>query len=253
MTYPPQPPQYDPQYGQPPTSGPPGGYAYPPAQPPKKRKKWPWIVGGIVLLSILGCVGVFTLVIGGTAKVASDLDNNQSGKNAVAGEMGKAAKDGKFQFTVTDLKCGLDSVGPADFGQKAQGQFCLVSVTIKNVGTTAEVFSDISQKVLRRQGRRVHVGLGCRGLGEQGLLNVLGVHQPRQHRQGSTRLRRAGEHEADLGGAARVDVHRRREGATEVAAPLDTATPPARSKQGAFAELEIHRSSRMTVMLSGAP
>ncbi|MGX6600594.1 DUF4352 domain-containing protein [Micromonosporaceae bacterium Da 78-11] len=115
-------------------------------QLPKKRKKWPWIVGGIVLALILGCVGLFTLVLGGTAKVAGELDGNQSGKNAVAGKMNTPATDGKFQFTVTGMKCGAPSVGGDGLSQKAQGQFCIVDVNVQNVGKTAEVFSDSSQK-----------------------------------------------------------------------------------------------------------
>jgi hypothetical protein len=95
---------YGQPYGQPPpTSGPPQyGYA-PPA--PKKRAKWPWILGGIVLVMILGCVGTFLALGIGASKVAEDLDGNQKGENAVAGVMGKASTDGKFQFTVTKMKC----------------------------------------------------------------------------------------------------------------------------------------------------
>ena len=161
MTY--QQPQYPPQ----PSSGqpygtPPPGYGYPPAQQlPKKRKKWPWIVGGIVVMAILGCVGLFTLVLGGTAKVASDLDKNSSGKNAVAGKMNTATTDGKFQFTVTGLQCGVDSVGPDGVGERAQGEFCLVSVQIKNVGKSAEVFNDFSQKAYAADSTEFSVDSGA--------------------------------------------------------------------------------------------
>jgi hypothetical protein len=164
MSYqPPPPPQYgqDPQYGQQPVSGPPGQYGYVPQQPPKKRKKWPWIVGGIALFMVLGCVGVFALLGVGASKVAEGLDENQKGNNAVAGVMGKASTDGKFQFTVTDMKCGLPSVGPDAFGKKAQGEFCLVDVTIKNVGTTAEIFVDSSQQALDDAGNTYSVDSGA--------------------------------------------------------------------------------------------
>jgi hypothetical protein len=144
-----------PQYPQPPAGPARPGYAvYPPALPPPapRKKKWPWIVGGIVLASILGCVGLFTLVLGGTAKVASDLDDNQKGKNAVAGKMGSPATDGKFQFTVTKMHCGVAKVGGDVLSKKAQGEFCLVNVTIKNVGDSAEIFDSTSQKASGRDG-----------------------------------------------------------------------------------------------------
>jgi hypothetical protein len=163
MAYQPPPPGQQPQYGQqPPVSGPPGPqYGYAPQQSPAKRKKWPWIVGGIALVMIVGCVGAFALLGFGASKVAEDLDGNQKGENAAAGVMGKAATDGKFQFTVTGMKCGVPSVGPADFGQKAQGEFCLVNVTIKNVGTTVEVFVDSSQQALDAAGNTYSVDSGA--------------------------------------------------------------------------------------------
>jgi hypothetical protein len=151
MSYPPAP-------GQQPASSPPGQpgqpYGYTPQQPPKKRKKWPWIVGGLAVLMILGCVGAFALLAGG-AKVVSDaadeMDANQQGKNAATGAMGTPAKDGKFEFTVTKMKCGAERVG-GDFGEKSQGEFCLISVSIKNVGTTAELFNDSSQQATDAKG-----------------------------------------------------------------------------------------------------
>lgn len=133
-----------PQYGQQPS--------YPAQQPPKKKRKWPWVVGGIVLAGILGCVGLFTLVLGGTGKALNELDENQKGKNAAAGHIGKATTDGKFSFTVTGMKCGATKVGSEFANATAQGQFCQVSVTVKNTGTTAEIFDGTSQKAYDAKG-----------------------------------------------------------------------------------------------------
>lgn len=135
------------------------GYGLPP-QPPKRRAKWPWIVGGIVLVLIVGCVGVATLVIGGTGAAVKGLDDNQKGKNAVAGSMNKPAKDGKFEFTVTGLDCGLHELG-GTYGQKAQGQFCLVDVDVKNAGDSAEIFNDSSQKGYDAAGTEYSVDSGA--------------------------------------------------------------------------------------------
>lgn len=128
---------------------------FPPIQPPTRRKKWPWIVGGIVLSMIVGCVGLFTLFLGGTAKVASDLDNNQKGNNAVAGQMGKAANDGKFRFTVTGMHCGVAQVGNSLLGKKAQGEYCLVNVTVKNVGSSAQTFNSSEQSAVGEDGTKL--------------------------------------------------------------------------------------------------
>jgi hypothetical protein len=154
-TFNPPPQQYQPA----PQTGQPYGYV-PQQEPPKKRKKWPWIVGGIALVMALGCVGVFTLVIGGTGAAIKGADDNQKGKNAVAGQVGRPAKDGKFQFTVTGQSCGAKSVG-GEYGQKAQGQFCFVDVQVKNVGTSAEIFNDSSQKGYDAKGVEYSVNSGA--------------------------------------------------------------------------------------------
>lgn len=119
-------------------TNPPGGASRLPGREPRRRKKWPWVV--------LGCVGLFTVVLGGTAKFASALDDKQSGAKAVAGRMNTASADGKFQFTVTGMKCGAPSVGDAVLSQKAQGQYCIVDVNVKNISPTAELLTDSSQK-----------------------------------------------------------------------------------------------------------
>ena len=138
------------------------GYQVPaPAPAPKKRAKWPWIVGGIVLAMIAGCVGLFTVALGGTAKVAGDLDDNQRGKNAVAGQMNTPIKDGKFQFTVTKMTCGQQQVGDDVLNQQAQGEFCLVDVSVKNIGTSAEIFSDTSQTGADAAGNQYSVDSGA--------------------------------------------------------------------------------------------
>lgn len=143
-TVPGPPAQYSPQ----PHGAPPPGYGYAPQPPARRRRRWPWIVGGILAVMVLGCVGAFALLGAGASKIS----NNSSGKNAAKGAMGVPAVDGKFQFTLTAYHCGVPSVGPADLGEKAQGEFCLVNVTVKNVGKTVEVFDDNSQKAYDSSG-----------------------------------------------------------------------------------------------------
>lgn len=142
----------------PPQSAPPAGYWQQPA-PPKKRR-WPWIVGGVLALGLLGCVGLFTLVLGGTAAVVGEADDNQKGKNAVAGQLNVPAVDGKFEFTVTGMDCGTRQVG-GEYGVTAQGEFCMVDVTVKNIGTTAEMFDSGSQKAYDADGTEFTVDGGA--------------------------------------------------------------------------------------------
>ncbi|NQW72416.1 MAG: DUF4352 domain-containing protein [Actinobacteria bacterium] len=66
----------------------------------------------------------------------------------VAAELGVGdeARDGKFAFTVSKIKCGVKEVGGEFLNEKAQGQFCLVTMNVKNIGDESQLFDASSQK-----------------------------------------------------------------------------------------------------------
>ena len=58
-------------------------------------------------------------------------------------KFGTKVRDGKFEFVVTGMKCGISKVGDQYFNTKAQGQFCRVSMTITNIGDEPQtMFAD---------------------------------------------------------------------------------------------------------------
>ena len=62
---------------------------------------------------------------------------------APASQIGKPVRDGKFQFTVNSVKCGISKVGNEYMSTKAQGQFCAVQLKIENIGDEPQsMFSD---------------------------------------------------------------------------------------------------------------
>ena len=65
-------------------------------------------------------------------------------KPAPAGpKIGSKVRDGKFEFVVTGVKCGIKTVGNEYFNTKAQGEFCRVSMKISNIGDKAQsMFAD---------------------------------------------------------------------------------------------------------------
>ncbi len=72
---------------------------------------------------------------------------SESGSGAApASGLNQAVRDGKFEFTVKKVKCGVKSVGGDFLETKAQGQFCLVTMKIKNIGTEAQTFDASSQE-----------------------------------------------------------------------------------------------------------
>jgi hypothetical protein len=55
-------------------------------------------------------------------------------------------RDGKFQFVVSAVSCGHESVGQAPFVKRAEGQFCLVDLSVENVGNAGQLLLDGVQK-----------------------------------------------------------------------------------------------------------
>lgn len=162
-------------YGQQPQYGAPGPYGAPPAhqapiQPPKKKKKWPWIVGILVVLIV-----IIAAVSGGggegTDNTASSGNSNsaeQAGSgNGDAGDdkgdkktdeqaagLNTPVRDGKFEFVITNVESGLSSVGENEFlTAEAQGQFVVVTMTVNNTSKEPKDFSPTNQKLFDTEGR----------------------------------------------------------------------------------------------------
>ncbi|MFE9959162.1 DUF4352 domain-containing protein [Micromonospora sp. NPDC005299] len=73
-------------------------------------------------------------------------------KPAKVAKIGQAARDGKFEFTVKSSKCGVAKIGTNLIGAKAQGQFCLVTLNVKNIGKESQMFDGSSQKAYAPDG-----------------------------------------------------------------------------------------------------
>ncbi|MFI5933875.1 DUF4352 domain-containing protein [Actinoplanes sp. NPDC051494] len=150
------------------------GQPYPgtPGRPAKKTSPARLILGG---------VGVFFLLVCGASALASGSDDDKSSTSAAAeesdtaepgattaaaakpaatkkspaakrttqppaadetaGGMGDTVSDGDIAFTVKDMDCSKTEVGSEYFNQKAQGKFCIITITVKNNGDSAHTFS----------------------------------------------------------------------------------------------------------------
>ncbi|MGC5307669.1 DUF4352 domain-containing protein [Micromonospora zamorensis] len=82
-------------------------------------------------------------------------------KAAATAKIGQPARDGKFEFTVKSAKCGVAKVGSEPLAQKAQGQFCLVTVNVKNIGKEAQMFDGSSQKAYAADGTEYSADSGA--------------------------------------------------------------------------------------------
>jgi hypothetical protein len=68
--------------------------------------------------------------------------------------VGDPVRDGAFEFVVHEVTCGITTLGPQLVGVKADGQFCLVDVTVTNVGSSAGIFTDTAQYATTLDGTR---------------------------------------------------------------------------------------------------
>ncbi|MEV0157586.1 DUF4352 domain-containing protein [Micromonospora sp. NPDC050686] len=172
--YPPPAGQYPPPAGQFPP-GPAG--QFPPAPPARKRPAWlvPTLIG-VGAFVVLCCGG--SMVIGlasdngkkNDVSASSDIPAVTTSTSAPAAAapttsdpapakpapvkttaapapakpktfgIGDKVRGGDFEFTVKSMKCGISQVGTQFLNTKAQGTFCKVSVTVKNVTKSAHIF-----------------------------------------------------------------------------------------------------------------
>lgn len=104
---------------------------------------------------VLAVVGLALLAIGCSGKSTDNASSSNNGGDAkAAAGMNQAVRDGKFEFTVTKVQCGASQIGSNDFGVKAQGQFCRVSLTVKNIGDKAQMFDGSSQHAFNAAGQK---------------------------------------------------------------------------------------------------
>ncbi|SCL35935.1 protein of unknown function [Micromonospora rhizosphaerae] len=162
-------------YGPPPSEpapyGPPPTAQFPAVAPPRKRPAWlvPTAigVGALVLLCCgIGAVGaVFSdpkpasvsaseppaVAAPTTAPAAPAPATTAPATTAPATTapapakpktfgIGDKVRGGDFEYTVNSVKCGISQVGTSFLNTKAQGTFCRVNVTAKNVTKSAHTF-----------------------------------------------------------------------------------------------------------------
>ncbi|MCT9932240.1 DUF4352 domain-containing protein [Planotetraspora sp. A-T 1434] len=156
----------------------PHGYAQPYPQTVIVQKKG----GGCLKAVLIGTAVLIGLIVlgtiisgghsGGTATtVASAPDEKSTDEKTKSGDepkragVGDIVKDGKFAFKITKVQKGLSQVGEGFTVSKAQGQYVLVHLTVKNIGDEAQMFSDSAQKLIDGKDRQFEADSGAAALG----------------------------------------------------------------------------------------
>lgn len=88
-----------------------------------------------------------------TAGKASATNASKASAAAPAQKIGAVVHYNTYDFTVKSVKCGVPKVGGEYVSSQAQGQFCLVQMTVKNTGTKEQNFMADDQKLIDAQGR----------------------------------------------------------------------------------------------------
>ena len=177
MSYPPNQDGYTQPYQPPQWQGQPGpqwqGQPWQPPPPaPKKSRAWLWVVvsiaGVFTLCLVIGAIQNFTghgrakttadtAQAAGPAKTATPAAKKPAATTAAAKAptapgLGDKVRDGKFEFVATGMDCSKTRVGDEYLHTDAQGKFCVVALTVKNIGTEAQTFTGTAQKAYDASG-----------------------------------------------------------------------------------------------------
>lgn len=115
--------------------------------------------GTLLGLFVAAAVALGCGAAGGGTEATGDAGDGQAAAEASEAKkpekeagIGDPVRDGKFEFVVQKVKCGVSRVGNNLLGERAQGQFCLVTLKVKNIGKEPQTFTDGAQKAYAADG-----------------------------------------------------------------------------------------------------
>jgi hypothetical protein len=117
--------------------------------PPRQRR-------GRVIAFVVGLVALGCCVAGLTASLVG-----QALRNGVASPtgdptpgIGAAVRDGQFAFVVSAVTCGHTEIVNGILRAQAQGQYCVVEMSVSNTGDEPRHFADGNQKAFGPGGQQ---------------------------------------------------------------------------------------------------
>lgn len=108
------------------------------------------LVVGLGVLAATGVLGGDTAAspaaAGRSGEPAADPGSSAAGPAAPGG-----SRDGELEFAVESVECGLPTVG--DGAVRAEGEFCVATVTATNAGSSTAILTGNDQRLLDEDGR----------------------------------------------------------------------------------------------------
>ncbi|GAA4736859.1 DUF4352 domain-containing protein [Modestobacter marinus] len=138
-----------------------------PEQPPQAKAKKPlYKRAWFIILAVIVVFGVAANMGGGDTDNEATASGTDAAPDVVAPVaepvaeeepsnpgIGEPAADGKFNFVVNGVDCSATEIGNEYLGTTAQGQFCVVDVTISNIGDEAQSFFGDNAKLFNAEGQ----------------------------------------------------------------------------------------------------
>jgi hypothetical protein len=102
-----------------------------------------------ILLAVIALIVIIVIATSGGDENGSSSSSSDggssSGGSAEAVGLNQAVRDGKFEFTVTGVDCSKNTLGTDPVSTQATGVFCLVNVSVANIGDQAQTLDSTSQ------------------------------------------------------------------------------------------------------------
>jgi hypothetical protein len=122
---------------------------------PRRRGRLVAIIVGLVALGC--CVAGVTAQLVGQALRAADAAKTATPTPGI----GDAVRDGQFEFVVSDVSCGRSEIVNGILRAQAQGQFCVIEVSVTNTGREARRFADGDQRAYGPGGEQYAADTGA--------------------------------------------------------------------------------------------
>jgi hypothetical protein len=117
-------------------------------------KTWQKVVVVFIVLGIIGAAGGSGSSTSTTSSSSSSSSTTKTEAAKPSGPaIGSTAADGKFAFAVWKVDCTKKTVGGALGTSTAQGHYCILTLSVKNIGKEAQTIFSSNMKLIDDQGR----------------------------------------------------------------------------------------------------
>jgi hypothetical protein len=115
----------------------------------RSLKTWQKVVVVFIVLGIIGAAGGS----GSSTSTSSSSSTKTEAAKPSGPAIGSTAADGKFAFAVWKVDCTKKTVGGALGTSTAQGHYCILTLSVKNIGKEAQTIFSSNMKLIDDQGR----------------------------------------------------------------------------------------------------